>query len=174
MPTTPRGIWTPTDGDDWDLITDLAAFAVSVDTAIGAALSGLPLPTRYIGTDAERSALTAPNLRNGIEFQTTDTNLIWYRVSGAWTQVLPGQSFRMAAGQGTTPAGGSVAVTFPAGRFTVAPKVTVTSTSGRFTTITGVPTTTGMTVLQTTAAGAGAAGNFDWIAVQMTSASAAG
>lgn len=34
MPTTPRGIWTPSDSDDWDLTVDWAANAASIDTAI--------------------------------------------------------------------------------------------------------------------------------------------
>lgn len=34
MPTTTLGIWTPDDGDDWDLTVDLAAFALSVDAVI--------------------------------------------------------------------------------------------------------------------------------------------
>lgn len=37
MPTTPRGIWTPSDSDDWDLTVDLAAMAVSIDDAITSA-----------------------------------------------------------------------------------------------------------------------------------------
>lgn len=34
MPTTPRGVWTPSDSDDWDLTVDWAANALSVDQAI--------------------------------------------------------------------------------------------------------------------------------------------
>ena len=34
MPTTPKGIWSPDDGDDWDLTIDLAAMAISTDAAI--------------------------------------------------------------------------------------------------------------------------------------------
>ena len=34
MPTTPLGIWTPGDGDDWDLTVDWAANAISIDEAI--------------------------------------------------------------------------------------------------------------------------------------------
>lgn len=34
MPTTPGGIWTPDDNDDWDLTVDLAAMAVSIDDSV--------------------------------------------------------------------------------------------------------------------------------------------
>lgn len=84
MPTTPRGVWTPDDSDDWDLTTDLAAMAVSIDTAITTVANLIPLQTRFVGTEADRAALAAPNLRNGISFQTTDSNLVWLRQSGAW------------------------------------------------------------------------------------------
>lgn len=107
MPTTPRGIWTPGDSDDWDLVTDLAAFAVSVDTAIGAVAATVPLPTRYLGLDAARIALAAPDLRNGIEFQTTDTNLVWTRRSGAWF-IAPGQVLGMMEQQGANQGGANV------------------------------------------------------------------
>lgn len=89
MPTTPRGIWTPADSDDFDIVTDMAATAVSVDDAITAGLAGIPRPWRYSGTEAQRAALTAPDLRNGIEFQTTDSNLVYLRTAGAW-RIAPG------------------------------------------------------------------------------------
>lgn len=39
MPTTPRGIWTPADSDDWDLTVDLASMALSIDSAISASVA---------------------------------------------------------------------------------------------------------------------------------------
>lgn len=109
MPTTPRGIWTPSDSDDFDIITDMAATAVSVDDAITAAMAGVPLPARYIGTDAQRLAMTAPNLRNGIEFQTTDTNLVWQRSAGIWS-LVPGQILASGIGPTTSSTGAGTLV----------------------------------------------------------------
>lgn len=80
MPTTARGIWTPADTDDWDLTVDLAATAVSVNTAI----DNLRLPGHYVGTNAQRIALAAPDLREGITWRTTDTDLTWEYNGTAW------------------------------------------------------------------------------------------
>lgn len=152
-----------------------SAFA-SLDTAV---VSWDPWVARGqaklgFGTDAQRLALPAGSLFDGLHYWTTDTSIMWRRISGAWQQHIPGTPWAVATGVGTTPAGGSLAVTFPAGRFNVAPTVTVTSTSARFTTISAGPTTTGFTCLQTTAAGAAAAGTFNWQAIQMTPTSATG
>ena len=83
MPTTPNGVWTPDDSDDWDLVTDLAAMAVSIDNAFGTP------PVSFLGTEAERAALAAPKLRNGVTFRTTDTNITYHRSAGAW-RIAPG------------------------------------------------------------------------------------
>lgn len=48
MPTTPGGIWTPDDNDDWDLTVDLAATAVSIDDAISAAVSDVSASTPLV------------------------------------------------------------------------------------------------------------------------------
>lgn len=49
MPTTPRGIWTPADSDDWDLTVDWAANAVSIDTAItNAVAEAQPTDTGWV------------------------------------------------------------------------------------------------------------------------------
>ena len=83
MPTTPNGVWTPDDSDDWDLVTDLAAMAVSIDNAFGTP------PASFLGTEAERAALAAPKLRNGVTFRTTDTNITYHRSAGSW-RIAPG------------------------------------------------------------------------------------
>lgn len=83
MPTTPNGVWSPDDSDDWDLVTDLAAMAVSIDNAFGTP------PASFLGTEAERAALAAPKLRNGVTFRTTDTNITYHRSAGAW-RIAPG------------------------------------------------------------------------------------
>lgn len=115
MPITPGGRFSPGDSDDWDLTTDLAAMQVSNETAtateITAAINGI-LPTRYIGTEAQRAAMTAPNLRNGIEFQSTDgpNYLTWQRRNGGW-YLAPGQVLAVMTGPASniTGAGGTLA-----------------------------------------------------------------
>lgn len=70
MTTTPRGVFSPDDSDDWDLTVDLAAMAVSIDTALLAG-SGL------------ESALPA-TATNGSTYYATDTNMQFVRKGGAW------------------------------------------------------------------------------------------
>ncbi|AXC37915.1 hypothetical protein SEA_JACKO_57 [Microbacterium phage Jacko] len=91
MPITPGGRFSPGDTDEWDLTTDLAAMQVSNETASQTEIANA-LNTQsasFIGTEAERAALTAPKLRNGITFRTTDTNITYYRTGGAW-RIAPG------------------------------------------------------------------------------------
>ena len=68
MPTTPKGIWTPDDSDDWDLTVDWAANALSTDAAIDAvpqnALRGL-------------TSAMPPAGQEGRTFYATDTNRDW-------------------------------------------------------------------------------------------------
>lgn len=79
MPTTPRGIVTPNDGDEWDLVTDLAATAVTVDNAIGT----------VAGTVQYRAGLTSARpavgaVTKGFMWFSTDTNILWRHNGAAW------------------------------------------------------------------------------------------
>lgn len=78
MPTTALGVWTPDGNDGVDFTIDLAAMAISIDSAI------LLSATRIIGTNEQRLALTAPALRDGLQFFATDTGLEWIYTSGSW------------------------------------------------------------------------------------------
>lgn len=74
MPTTPRGIWTPDDSDDWDLTVDLAASALSTDAAIGNsqnALRGL-------------TSAMPPAGQEGRTYYATDTNRSWFDNGTSW------------------------------------------------------------------------------------------
>lgn len=86
MATTPRGIVYPTTGDT---ITPLAnrfsALATSADTAIGNA------QVSFVGTNADRLALVAPQLREGIRFRTNDTDRDWYYDGTNWLVADAGQ-----------------------------------------------------------------------------------
>lgn len=82
-----------------------------------------------------------------------------------------------SAGNVTTSTTGHVTVTFPASRFSVGPNVSVTSVAGTNAVCTPYVATvnaTAMTLSLYTTAGARVAQNVQWLAVQMTSSSAAG
>ena len=171
MATTGNGVWTPDASSNYNLTTDLAAMAASIDTAL------VKSANAYKGTAAQREAFTAaPD--GTLWSDTNGTRQLWMRQSGAW--VVVGDSgmrtmsnTRMAAGRASgavTTANVSVAVpiTFPAGRFTAAPSISFTGVSSApasFTSITvsGLSATgVTMNVLRNTAG----AFNVDWIAVQ--------
>jgi len=94
MPTTPRGIWSPNDGDDFDIITDLAAMGVSIDTAIGAVAGTIQFRT---GTTANRPAVGA--VTKGYLYYATDTNVLWQHNGTAWALFRTGtfQSVHVSA-----------------------------------------------------------------------------
>lgn len=79
MPTTPLGIWTPDDSDDWDLTVDLAASALSTDAAISTATAAIP-------QNALRGLYSAiPAFgQEGRTYYATDTNILWFDTGSAW------------------------------------------------------------------------------------------
>lgn len=79
--TSPDNLWTPDSGDDYALTVDLAAFADTVQDALTAIRNGAQ---RLIGLDSVRTALTAPALKEGLEFYSTDTNIQWTYDGSAW------------------------------------------------------------------------------------------
>lgn len=79
MPTTPRGVWTPNDGDDFDLITDLAATGVSIDDAIGVVAGTVQYRA---GLTSARPAVGAAT--KGFLWFSTDTNVLWRHSGTAW------------------------------------------------------------------------------------------
>lgn len=82
MPVTPRGIVSPNDPDNWDLIVDLATMATSTDAAIGNSASG------QNGTAAQRTAYTA-SAPNGFLWQDTDgAKLIWRKDGAVWVPAV--------------------------------------------------------------------------------------
>lgn len=84
-------------------------------------------------------------------------------------------SFAEASGVGSNAAGAYGAVTFPAGRFTVAPLVTlqILGSAVAFPLITSV-TATGFSGGAFSSGGSAVAGSWNWHAIQMTSTAAAG
>lgn len=96
----------------------------------------------------------------------------------AWIQTSSTKGFRPfaeASGVGTNIAGNFGAVTFPTGRFTVAPLVFLQILGGAvaFPLITGV-TATGFSGGAFSSGGSAVAGSWNWHAIQMTTTAAAG
>lgn len=80
MPTTPLGIWTPDDTDDWDLTVDLAATAISVDTVVSSSRNALR------GLDAAKGAAGT----EGRTYYATDTNRSYFDDGTNWISNDPG------------------------------------------------------------------------------------
>lgn len=78
--TSPDNIFSPDAGSSYALTTDLAAMAGSMQTAL------IKRSWYYLGTDAQRLALSGAELRNGIIFEDISTGEIWQYRAGAWTQ----------------------------------------------------------------------------------------
>lgn len=81
--TSPDNIWTPDATNPYQLTTDLAAMADTVQDAIqDARLNG-----RYRAiTNAERLALTGADLYEGLWVWTTDTKILYRYTSAAWKE----------------------------------------------------------------------------------------
>lgn len=119
--TVPDGIWSPDDSTAYNLPVDLAAMADTVQDAL------IARTARSIGTDAERLALSAPALKNGLEFYATDTGVEWRYVSGAWTS--PFFMYNMATARSTSSTQGGI-TTAPVQLNALAPSI-VLSESGQ-------------------------------------------
>lgn len=106
MASTPRGIVYPTTASQLvPLESSFAVLAQSVDEAMDAFV----LPGSYVGTESERTALDAPDLREGIEWRSTDSDLSWYYNGSQW------EPFNVVASLGhdssATPNQGSITTT---------------------------------------------------------------
>lgn len=78
--TTPDDIYSPDSTKAYALTADLGAMAASVQAALW------KRSWYYVGTDAQRLALTAPDLRNGIIWEDITNGRIWQRKAGAWDE----------------------------------------------------------------------------------------
>ena len=77
MATTGNGVWTPDASSNYNLVTDLAAMAASIDTAL------VKSANAYKGTAAQREAFTAaPD--GTLWSDTNGTRRLWMRQAGAW------------------------------------------------------------------------------------------
>ena len=102
MPTTPKGIWSPDDGDDWDLTIDLAAMAISTDAAIPGTDN---VNQQFYGPAAGRTALTG--VKPGDTYQEADGSKIqWVQSTGGLWRVLNSPPAALALNAGWTNPGG--------------------------------------------------------------------
>lgn len=76
--TTPDSIFSPDAASQFALPTDLAAMATSMQSAL------IKRSWYYVGTDAQRLALSGTELRNGIVFEDVSTGEMWQYKAGAW------------------------------------------------------------------------------------------
>lgn len=88
MPVTSKGITSPDPGTGFMPVTDLAAMAASIDTAITTAISAVEDGANfYKGTAAQRAAFL-PTAENGDAWMDTDGSRGLYTKSGsAWVEV---------------------------------------------------------------------------------------
>jgi hypothetical protein len=135
-----------------------------------------------VGVDSARTALSGGGLYDGLLWYSTDTDMLWAYNGSAWVRVFSsGSPFAVSTGTitltgMTTATTKTAAVTFPSGRFNVAPNVQVTADSA-------APDNVRVSKSAVSASGFTVAGNradsgttltIDWVAIQMTSSSAAG
>ena len=89
MPTTARGIWTPSDTDAVDFTTHLATMAGTIDTAITNGLNTIGAGANaFKGTAAQRAAFLSTAV-NGMLWQDTDSiKMIWRKDGAAWVPAV--------------------------------------------------------------------------------------
>ena len=86
MPTTPRGIVSPAAGDDWDLVIDLAAMAITVDNAITTGLASIPAPVPVRGSSALRDSTFGVPGNNTQRAALANQNATWFNTDFGWTE----------------------------------------------------------------------------------------
>lgn len=81
MPTPLFGLPLYGDDDTAELDALLNGQSTSVEAALGANI------WHFQGTTAQRDAMSAPLLRDGVTFRDTSTGILWMRSGGAWKAV---------------------------------------------------------------------------------------
>jgi hypothetical protein len=143
-----------------------------------AAGGAVPFPTYNSGANPLTGWTTASYGQAALVVgdSTAAYNRLWYFNGTSWTHSLNTSTpFAMAAGSGSNTSSGSVAVSFPSGRFTVAPLVTMANTGSTVSALNASSiTSTGANMGGFNAAGSAIVTSFMWTAVQMTATTAAG
>jgi hypothetical protein len=139
-------------------------------------LSDARTPTAHVHSGADITSGTVALANGGTGASTASAARTNLGVSAPGDAGIP---FRQSAGVATSTAGAYVAVTFPSGRFNVAPIVTATIISQPSNNVSvpwfnGAISSTGFSIGAFTLGGSHVAATFRWHAVQMTSGAAAG
>jgi hypothetical protein len=81
LPTTARGIWTPSDTDAVDFTTHLATMAGTIDMALAAGAN------LYKGTATQRASFSAQAV-DGVLWQDTNlTKKLWRKDGSSWVSI---------------------------------------------------------------------------------------
>ena len=134
---------------------------------------------RKVGTTAQRNALAGDDVWDGLLFGDTSIGVDFRYLAGTGWQRAGGKGdstpFAMACGYETNVAGAGKTVTFPTGRFTVAPRITMTNTSNSVSIMNAQSVTaTSFSGAGYNSSGTGVASTWFWMAIQMTPTSADG
>lgn len=82
---SPGGIVTPADSDGWDLTTDLATMATSIDSAVSAASAGA---NAFKGTASDRGLFTSTATPGMLWQDTNGIGMIWKRGISGWVPAV--------------------------------------------------------------------------------------
>ena len=89
VPTTARGIWTPSDTDAVDFTTHLATMAGTIDTALTNLQNAVGAGANaYRGTAAQRAAFLATAVVGQLWQDTDSITMLWKKVGAAWVPAV--------------------------------------------------------------------------------------
>ena len=171
-----QGLGGEDEASDIDKINENSIKIDDWAETVDAKLATVDSPVAIEGTNVERLSLAPPVLRDGLQFFATDTKIQWYRVDGDWVQGHKNTAFAEAAGTRVTSATAVNTITFPSGRFTVAPVVVANQITGGVVGVAYISSVTkdSFQLRAYTLGGGQQSVNVAWHAVQMTPTAAAG
>lgn len=104
MATTSDGIWTPNQGDDYNLVADLGTMASTIQDALDTRANA------YRGTSAQRNTFTNSAPEGTIWVDTNGEKIVWVKQGNSWERIFPGKRVRKLYSGGqvyTSPAAGA-------------------------------------------------------------------
>lgn len=109
MATTEDGIWTPDQVDDYNLVSDLATTASTVQDALDKRAN------TYRGTSTQRNSFTSSAPEGTIWVDTNGSKEVWVKQGNSWKKIYPsGFSRRVFTGSSvlSVASGGSLVEAF--------------------------------------------------------------
>lgn len=95
MSVTPRGIATPDGSSDWDIVSELANMAVTIDNAIDDVAVGANF---YVGTAAARAAALSAGAEGDTWQDTDGERVLWMLRAGVWVPKHPMSVYELSSG----------------------------------------------------------------------------